>query len=112
MSEFKTVNMFIISEELTVIKSKQDARNVLNELVEQESQFTIEREYNNKTTFCFNPSYKKDIETNDYYKDGAIGVIHHDGQIDWLTPTLLLNFEDAVNTLWRDRKYYNKKWND
>lgn len=93
--------LFIIDNRLTKIKTKAMCKEVLEWIKEQDTPLTFKTTKNNMITIT------QDETTPENYL-----FYHHTGKIEWLTPGLSMDEEDAVDELYKNRKYYNAKWAD
>jgi len=99
------MNLFIIVSHLTTIKSKKEAKAVLDTLnpllktnsVNEELSFSLG---NVKCTI--RPSSKPEHFLFYYYQD----------KIDWKTPGIEMNEEESVKELYEMRKHYNQLWRE
>ena len=97
------MQFFMIDSRLTVIKNKKQCDLILDKLSKDNIlTYSIEGK----------KSITKVAILPDDNNEGYFLVYYFEKEIEWFTPAFQMKREEAVNVLWKDRKYYNLKFKD
>lgn len=92
-------NTLILKSYLTVIKTKEQAREVLQAMAQQNVSFTYPKD-----------NYKVHIEPDQSRGEFVWTDVRSNNPFTNIA--LSRSVDDSVNELFKDRKYYNAKWRD
>lgn len=96
------MNVFVCDERLTTIKKKSDASEILALLREQNTSI---RYFANGSTVKLEPSDNKGhLNSFDYTQLHSMNPL--------LNVTIVLSETEAIEQLWKERKYYNMRGRD